>query len=58
MAVSLFLTFTPQLPGGAIQIDNATSYSDAKEKAIAVIEERKAGLGAQALDDAETFLNT
>lgn len=56
--VSVFYTFTPALPGGSIQIDDATSAADAATKAAAVVATRKAGLGADALDAAETFLTT
>lgn len=58
MSVSVFFTFNPALPGGAIQIDDATSYTDLKTKVEAEIELRRTNLGADKLDEAETFLTT
>lgn len=55
--VSVFYTFTPALPGGAIQVDDATSETDLKAKVIAEIQRRRDSLGADKLDAAEAFIN-
>jgi|KBSMisStandDraft_5_1062788.scaffolds.fasta_scaffold6171916_1 hypothetical protein len=65
MAISVFYTFPPPFPADSagrqgIQIDNATSDSDARAQALAIVQSRKAQADAvsASLANAQTFLTT